>query len=187
MKNMRIGAKIFFAFAIVIVLALVLGIGSLTRISKLAEVVDNYAHTTVPEITQLWTARRAVRQIEESALEATIVMTQTELDAVEQQLFDARQVFENALNEFEKLAPQFSDKVANIHTLMEAVTTHRDRLLAECAKFTEEGNAAAYSIYRNEYTEAFETVVDEIISLSDEVYKDIELRYQNAVMVKLMA
>jgi len=184
MKNMKIGAKIFSAFAIVIILALVLGFGSLTRISKLAEVADNYAHTTVPEITQLWTARRAVRQIEESALEATIVMTQAELDAVEQQLFEARQTFEDALNKFEALAPQFADKVANVHALMNDVTTHRDRLLAECAKFTEEGNAAAYSIYRNEYTAAFDAVVAEIVALSDEVYDDIELRYQNAVTVK---
>ena len=146
MKDMKIGSKIFFAFAMVILLAIVLGLGGLTRIQKLAEVADSYAHTTVPEITQLWTARRAVRQIEESALEATIVMTQAEFDTVEQQLFDARQTFEDALNQFEAIAPQFADRVANIHTLMSDVTTHRDRLLAECEKFTEEGNAAAYSI-----------------------------------------
>ena len=184
MKNMKIGAKIFLAFAIVIILSLVLGIGSFTRIDKLAEVVDNYAHTTVPEVTQLWTARRAVRQIEEAALEATIVMTQAELDAVEQQLLDARQTFEDALNEFERLAPQFADQVAHIHTLMEDVTYYRNSLIAECAKFTEEGNAAAYKIYRNEYTEAFETVVSEVVALSDEVYNDIELRYEKAQSIK---
>ncbi|MBR5261077.1 MAG: MCP four helix bundle domain-containing protein [Oscillospiraceae bacterium] len=184
MKDMKIGSKIFFAFALVIILAIFLGFGALTRVDKLADVADNYAHVTVPEVTQLWTARRAVRQIEESALEATIVMTQAELDAVEQQLLDARETFEAALTQFETLAPQFKDRVDRIHVLMEDVTTHRTRLLEECAKFTEEGNAAAYSIYRNEYTAAFEAVVDEIISLSDEVYNDIELRYQNALLVK---
>lgn len=184
MRNRKIGAKIFICFAIVIALSIVLGAVSLVQVSKLSEVADNYAHTTVPAVTQLWTARRAVRQIEESALEATIVMTDAELIAIEDQLFETRQVFEDALDEFEKLAPQFKNEVANIRALMEPVTMYRDQLLAECAKFTEQGNENAYEIYRGEYTEAFEKVVNAMVALSDQVYAQIEVRYQNAQAAK---
>jgi len=184
MKNRKIAVKIFSAFLVVIVMAFVLGLGSLAEINKLFSTVDGYAHTTVPAVTQLWTARRAVRQIEESALEATIVMTQAELDAVEKDLFDNRQIFENSINEFARIAPQFQSDVDNIHRLMEDVTYYRDQLLAECAKFTEAGNAKAYKIYHNEYSEAFEIVVNAIVAMSDEVYDQIDARYVNAQSVK---
>ena len=180
MKNRKVGAKIFICFAIVIAMSIVLGAVALVQVSTLSVITDEYAHTTVPAVTQLWTARRAVRQIEECALEATIVMTKAELTAVEDELFETRQVFENALNEFEKLAPQYKNEVANIHVLMEDVTTSRDRLLAECAKFTEQGNAKAYEIYRGEYTEEFEEVVAALVALSAQVDQRIEVRYQNA-------
>lgn len=184
MKNQKIGTKILLAFVIVIVMAGVLGIGSLTRVSALAGVADDYAHTTVPAVTQLWIARRAVRQIEECALEATIVMTEAELLAIEDELFEVRETFENALDEFERLEPQFAGTVDEIHTLMEAVSASRDRLLAECAKFTDAGNKKAYDIYAHEYTPAFEAVVEVIIGLSDEVYEQIEARYEKAQAVK---
>ena len=172
------------AFLVVILMACVLGIGSLTRINSLASVADDYAHTTVPAITQLWIARRAVRQIEECALEATIVMTSAELTAIEEELFAIRETFETALGEFERLEPQFAPQVAEIHTLMEEVTVQRDRLLRECEKLTDAGNKKAYEIYANEYTEAFEKVVDKIVTLSDEVYVEVEARYEKAQAVK---
>ena len=184
MKNLKIGNKILLAFMILIVMASVLGIGALTRIANLATVSDAYAHVTVPAITQLWTARRAVRQIEECALEATIVMTNEELAAIEEELFAIREVFETSLDEFEKLAPQFSDRIDHIHTLMEPVTESRDRLLRECEKLTAQGNANAYKIYTDEYTPAFDAVVAAMLELSDEVYEQVEVRYQNAQKVK---
>ena len=184
LKNQKIGAKIFLSFGIVIVMSLILGIVALTQVTTLAKTAENYAHITVPAITQLWTARRAVRQIEASALEATIVMTPAELTAVENELFEVRQSFDNALNEFEKLAPQFSDQIAEIHTLMNEVTVIRDELLAECAKFTSAGNARAYEIYRNEYSVAYEKVVNVMLEMSDEVYKQVETRYTNAQTAK---
>ena len=151
MKNQKIGTKMLAAFLVVIIMACVLGIGSLTRINNLASVADDYAHTTVPAITQLWIARRAVRQIEECALEATIVMTNAELTAIEEELFAIRETFETALDEFERLEPQFAPQVNEIHTLMDEVTVQRDRLLRECEKLTDAGNKKAYEIYTNEY------------------------------------
>ena len=184
MKNMKIGKKIMSAFAVVIVMSIALGVCALSEVGKLFETVDGYAHTTVPAVTQLWTARRAVRQIEESALEATIVMTPAELASVEQDLTNNRQVFEDAINEFARIAPQFQSDVDHIHDLMSDVAVYREQLLAECAKFTEEGNAKAYEIYRNEYSEAYEVVVNAVIEMSDEVYNQIDTRYENAQAVK---
>ena len=184
MKNRKIGAKIFSAFLVVIIMAFALGIGSLLEVNNLFNTVDGYAHTTVPAVTQLWTARRSVRQIEADALEATIVMTQAELNAVETDLMNNRKVFEDAINEFARLAPQYQDEVDHIHDLMNGVTKHREALFAECAKFTAEGNAAAYEIYINDYATAYEEVVDAIIEMSDDVNEQIEARYDGALGVK---
>ncbi len=184
MKNRKIGAKIFSAFLVVIIMATALGVISLREVGKLFDTVDGYAHTTVPAVTQLWTARRAVRQIEADALEATIVMTQAELNAVETNLMNNRQVFEDAINEFAKLAPQYQADVDHIHDLMNNVTKHREALFAECAKFTAEGNAAAYEIYTNDYATAYEVVVDAIVEMSDDVYEQVEARYDRALGVK---
>ena len=184
MKNMKIGKKIFLSFAVVIAMSIVLGVCALSEINNLFDTVDGYAHTTVPAVTQLWTARRSVRQIEADALEATIVMTQAELDAVETNLMNNRKVFEDAINEFARLAPQYQDEVDHIHDLMNGVTKHREALFAECAKFTAEGNAAAYEIYINDYATAYEEVVDAIIEMSDDVNEQIDARYERAQDVK---
>lgn len=184
MKNKKIATKIMSSFAVVLAMSVILGICSLREINNLFGTVDGYAQTTVPAITELWTARRAVRQIEESALEATIVMTPAELSKVENELMTNRQTFEDAINNFADLAPQYEADVEHIHDLMENVTYYRDALLAECAKFTEEGNARAYEIYKNEYSEAFEVVVSAIIEMSDSVYDQVDTRYDNALAVK---
>ncbi|MBR3705304.1 MAG: MCP four helix bundle domain-containing protein [Oscillospiraceae bacterium] len=184
MKNLKIGKKILLSFAVVIVMSLVLGIGSLIQIGQLAGTADIYAHTTIPAITQLWTARRAVRQIESKALEATIVMTNAELTKIENDLFEIRETFDNALKELEKLAPQFKDQIDAIQAAMDPVTEIRGRLLKECEKFTAQGNANAYDIYVNEYAVAYEKIVNEMLKLSDDLYKQVEVRYQNATGIK---
>ena len=187
MKNKKIGAKIFISFAIVIVMSIALGVVSLVQVSTLATTTDGYAHTTVPAITQLWTARRAVRQMEAYALEATIVMSADQLTQVENDLLNTRQTFDDALKEFEELAPQFKDRVDSIQSEMNSVTAIREKMLTECWKFTEEGNAAAYDVYNNEYAPAYEKIVATMLGLSDEVYSQIEVRYEKAVAAKTTA
>ena len=188
MKNLKIGNKIFAAFGIVIAMSIVLGVFSLINVMRLANTADGYAHTTVPAITHLWTARRAVRQIEECALEATIVMNKEDLKAIEDELLEIREVFESALNSFESITEgKFKDEVTEIHTLMEAVTESRDRLLKESEKLTAQGNANAYKIYTDEYTPAFDKVVEKMVALSDKVYDQVETRYENAQITKTAA
>ena len=187
MKNQKIGTKIFLSFAIVIAMTLALGAVSISQVLRLAKTADGYAHTTVPAITYLWTARRAVRQIEESALQATIVMTQAELTKVEDELLEVRGVFDQALKDFVTLAPQFESQVAAINALMDSVTDTRERMLVECRKFTTQGNANAYSIYVNEYSVAYDKVVNKMLEMSDEVYRQVDTRYQNAQKAKTTA
>ena len=187
MKNQKIGTKIFLSFAIVIAMTLALGAVSISQVLRLAKTADGYAHTTVPAITYLWTARRAVRQIEESALQATIVMTQAELTKVEDELLEVRGVFDQALKDFVTLAPQFESQVAAINALMDSVTDTRERMLVECRKFTTQGNANAYSIYVNEYSTAYDKVVNKMLEMSDEVYRQVDTRYQNAQKAKTTA
>ncbi len=187
MKNQKIGTKIFLSFAIVIAMTLALGAVSISQVVKLSDTADGYAHTTVPAITYLWTARRAVRQIEESALRATIVMTKAELTAVESELLEVRETFDKALKDFAATAPQFESDVSAITALMGPVTEIRERMLEECAKFTAQGNANAYDIYVNEYSVAYEKVVNRMLEMSDEVYRQVDTRYNNAQKAKTTA
>ena len=184
MKNLKIGKKILLSFAIVIVMSLALGVGALIQISQLAGTADVYANTTIPAITQLWTARRAVRQIEAKALEATIVMTSAELTKIENDLLEIRAEFDNALKVIEDLAPKYKTQIDRIQTEMNSVTEIRQRLFKECEKFTTQGNANAYDIYVNEYAVAYERIVSEMLVLSDEMYAQVEVRYQNATAIK---
>ncbi len=187
MKNQKIGTKIFLSFAIVIAMTLALGGVSISQLLNLANTADGYAHTTVPAITYLWTARRAVRQIEECALEATIVMTRAELTAIESELLEIRETFDKALKDFVAIAPQFESDVSAITALMGPVTETRERMLRECEKFTAQGNANAYDIYVNEYSVAYEKVVNKMLDMSDEVYRQVETRYNNAQKTKTTA
>ena len=184
MKNLKIGKKILLSFAIVIVMSLALGVGALIQITQLAGTADVYAHTTIPAITQLWTARRAVRQIEAKALEATIVMTSAELTKIENDLLEIRAEFDNALKVIADLAPKYKTQIDRIQTEMNSVTEIRQRLFKECEKFTTQGNANAYDIYVNEYAVAYERIVSEMLVLSDEMYAQVEVRYQNATAIK---
>ena len=184
MKNLKIGKKILVSFALVIVMSIALGVGSLVQIVQLAGTADIYANTTIPAITQLWTARRAVRQIEAKALEATIVMSKDELMKVENDLVEIRKVFDDALKTLEELAPKFKSQIDNIQAAMDPVTEIRRRLFKECEKLTAQGNANAYQIYVNEYAVAYEKIVTEMLKLSDDLYAQVEVRYQDASAIK---
>ena len=169
LKNLKIRAKILAAFGVSLFMTTVLGLVSIYAVNYMDGIADNYVDLSIPAVNQIWTARRAVQATEKAALEATIVMTPGELNQVKKTLTEERTKIDNALLELEKLAPQFASDIDQIQTLMDGAATIREEMLAECAKFTTEGNARAYEIFHQEYTSTYEKVIEKIIQLYDEI------------------
>ena len=180
LKNLKIRAKILAAFGVSLFMTTVLGLASIYAVNYMDGIADNYVDLSIPAVNQIWMARRAVQATEKAALEATIVMTPGELNQVKKTLTEERTKIDNALLELEKLAPQFASDIDQIQTLMDGAATIREEMLAECAKFTTEGNARAYEIFHQEYTSTYEKVIEKIIQLYDEINIAIAQRHQDA-------
>ena len=180
LKNLKVGRKILLAFALVTAMTLFACLASLNEIIKLSNTAENYADITLPAVNHLWTARRSIRQIEENALSAILADTKAELAEVESKLIQNRQTFDTALKDFLAIAPQFNEQILDINKQMEQITIVREKVLNECRKLTAQGDAAAYEIYRTEYTTAYEAVALAMQAMSTEVDRQIGVRNDNA-------
>ena len=187
MKNMKVSLKIFLSFGLVLVMTLGLGISAIGSIGNMSTMIDKYAHTTIPAVTELWKARRAVQAIEKRALETTIVMTEKELTEVETVLVQERKNLEEALTKFFELEPHLIEEQAVLNNLLAKTAEIRGRITKAAWEFTEEGNAEAYKIYHNEYAPAFEEIIAELTDLTTEVETLVENRYANAQATKSIA
>lgn len=187
MKNLKISMKIFIAFALILAMTVILGVSSLTQVSTLSDVADNYVTISIPATNYLWTARRSVRQMQAAALEATIVMTDAELDRVEEELLEARETFDNALISLEDTVASLDSDVENVRTLMDQVAEIRKRLMIECRKFTTQGNNNAYTIYTDEYSVVFDKVVAAMVTMQNDLNALITQRYNNAHATQRLA
>ena len=166
MKNLKISVKILSSFAIVVAMAILLGVGSIAMVGSVGNVANGLASETVPSLSNLWIARRAILQCQECAVEATIVMTADELQQIQDNLTAARNTMEVALQDLVKTMPEFQDDVDQINTLLIAVSDCRERIMLESWKFTEQGNENAYSIYHNEYVPAFDAVAAVMLEMN---------------------
>ena len=187
MKNLKIGKKIMVAFGAALMMVILLGSASLMLIHQMGNVADDYAQISLPAITQLWTARRAIQATEKAALESTVVMTSAELTTVENTLIQERTNIETALKNFVTLAPQFQSQVNEINTVLNETASIRERILAEAWKFTAAGNEAAYKLYHESYVPAYDQVRQKVIALSNEVDAAVDVRYENAKSMETTA
>lgn len=187
MKNMKISKKVFTSFAIVILMSIFLGVGSIWMVNTVGNVADELASETVPSLSNLWIARRAILQCQECAVEATIVMTGGELEVIEQQLNEARGTLEQALKDLVYTMPEFEDDVAKINELLVTVTDCRVRILEESWKFTKQGNDNAYRIYLEEYTPAFDAVAAVMLDMNDRINEVVNEDYYKVQSTRSVA
>ncbi len=180
MKNLKIFFKLIISFGTILIVTFALGITALLSIQSLDKVANQYATMSIPSINYLWAARRAIQATEKMALETTVVMTEEELNTVEASLMEERSSLDKALKDLLSVAPQFQTQVAAIEKELTDVSTYRQQILDEAWKFTEEGNAKAYEIYKTNYHDSFERVRLSLLDLTDDVDKQIEEEYYEA-------
>ena len=180
MKNLKVKMKILVSLGATLIMVVLLGLSALSGVIVMGGVADNYYSISIPAIVNLWTARRSVQATEKAALETTIVMTPAELDAVEAVLLSERTNVDAALDEVVKVAPQFQNDVNQIKDILDDTAAVRSQILIEARKFTEEGNARAYTLYTDSYVPIFDEAIDATLVLYDKVMDALTARHDKA-------
>ena len=140
MKNLKISAKILVSFAIVVVMAVALGAGSIAMVGSVGDVANSLASETVPSLSNLWIARRAILQCQECAVEATIVMSPEDLQLIEDNLTNARNTMETALQDLEKTMPEFRDDIEQISAVVQSTSATAEQSAAASEELSGQAN-----------------------------------------------
>lgn len=184
MKNLKISKKIICTFAVVLLLTFVLGVVSLISINNIASTSDNYVNISIPALSNLEEARRYIRIFQANILKAVCTDNKADLDKYVEEINTDRGAFFSYLDSFLEYDPQFSDKVENIHTIMDDAASIREEIIESSAKFTYESNLEAYTLYLNDYEPNLTEVTSILENLTTELGEAINTRYNNAQSTK---
>lgn len=184
MKNLKISKKIICTFAVVLLLTFVLGVVSLISTNNIASTSDNYVNISIPALSNLEEARRYIRIFQANILKAVCTDNKADLDKYVEEINTDRGAFFSHLDSFLEYDPQFSDKVENIHTIMDDAASIREKIIESSAKFTYESNLEAYSLYLNDYEPNLTEVTSILENLTTELGEAINTRYNNAQSTK---
>ncbi len=187
MKNMKIFFKLLVSFGAILLVTFALGITALVSINHLDKISQGFSSQSIPSINYLWAARRAIQATEKMALETTVVMSEEELESVEATLKEERASLDQALKDLAAVAPQFQPQLDAIQEELTDVSSYRAQILEEAWKFTEEGNARAYELYRGGYHDSFEKVRMSLVELTEDVDKQIAEDYANSQRTAIVA
>lgn len=187
MKNMKIFFKLLVSFGAILLVTFALGITALVSINHLDKISQGFSTQSIPSINYLWAARRAIQATEKMALETTVVMSEEELESVEATLKEERASLDQALKDLAAVAPQFQPQLDAIQEELTDVSAYRAQILEEAWKFTEEGNARAYELYRGGYHDSFEKVRLSLVDLTEDVDKQIAEDYANSQRTTIVA
>ncbi len=187
MKNMKIFFKLLVSFGAILLVTFALSITALVSINHLDKISQGFSSQSIPSINYLWAARRAIQATEKMALETTVVMSEEELESVEATLKEERASLDQALKDLAAVAPQFQPQLDAIQEELTDVSSYRAQILEEAWKFTEEGNARAYELYRGGYHDSFEKVRMSLVELTEDVDKQIAEDYANSQRTAIVA
>lgn len=185
--DLKMKHKLICSFTLTLILALILGGGSIFSTQKLKNITEDYVHISIPAVDHLSDARESVMKLEKAALETALAKTPAELEAIENELLADRAAIDTSLAELLVIAPQFQAQVNEIHQLMDGVLSIRQQIMLESAKFTAEGNDAAYLLYKQSYEPAFNKVAAALTALQTDVDQAIADRYAKASTVSYRA
>ena len=193
MKNLKMKAKIAASFAVVLAMLIVLASLSMILISDINNDGQKIAAHSVPSTVAVHQIRRSVEAIKGYALEAMVVVNQQELDNVVENLKAARATLDSAVKDYIALNPEDQGIIDTMNKSLDDVSTYREIIINHCAKFTTVGKQSAYLIYQNNYTPAFDRVVDCAMQLNDEVnagvtdsYNAMASSYKIAIFVMII-
>lgn len=190
MRNLKMKAKIAASFAVVLATLIVFAVFSTALINRIHNDGQNLASHSIPSADALNQMRRSVEAIKGSTLEAMVVTDQKGLDNVVSELEGHRATLESAMATYLSLNPDSQESMDNMSKFIDDVAVYRKIIIDHCAKFSEAGKKSAYIIYANNYTSAFDRLVDCVMQLNEEVndgiynrYYDMEKSYKLAIII----
>lgn len=180
LRNLKIRAKLFSTFAIVLVFSILIGVLAIISFNAMGNSADNYVHISIPATAYMLHSRQEMLNYQINILECTQVQSEEEYNAEVTAMQTHQATFLQFMDMLQELAPQFEDGLNNVRTLMTQEEAIRTRILAEAAKHSDEGNTAAYNIYKTELLPLMEQVNAELDAINEELNLAIQQRYANA-------
>ncbi len=180
MKNMKISVKLLVSFGIILILCIALGGAAIAGTYIMSNIADNYVLISIPVKDEIADIRVNVVDAEESALEATTVMTSSALESIETELKNFNAEISKDLTVFATKVPQFQGRVDTIKGYLEQEKTVREKILVQSRELTFTANERAYEIYVNEYVPLSDKILAEVEVLDYEVDLAVNDRYNDA-------
>lgn len=180
-KNLKISTKFITSFALILVLMIILGIGSLLAAQRLSGVTKVYAEESIPTVQEMWALRRNILSTQRYALQIIVSESSQELADTEKILEEERAKIDANLQNLLTLAPSYEKQLKEIQSMLEEIVTYHNQILQEAQKFTTIGSRKAYTIYINNYSPAFSKVGDAVMELQAQLDTAIDNQYSKAI------
>ncbi len=180
MKNLKIQAKLLVGFGLVLVMVILLGTISITRMNVLNKTTQGFATVTVPALDDIWMTRRNMVSMERYLLQIIGSCDITDVADSDKNITTDRTNLMNSLDALVALIPEYKATVDKIKGYVEQNATVRKQIVELASKLTPEDNQKAYEIYTAQYTPVFDLAAKEIISLYNDVNTRIAARVTDA-------
>ena len=186
MKNLKIGAKLFVGFGIVLLLMLGTIALSMISINTVSEQVDLYGHYTLPNNNSLWIIRRNTVSAQRYLARAFL---ETDINAVNKMVESANSDGAAALAELGVFAANQrshdrDDQIAEVQALFETVCDVRLHIVDLISQNTKSSRDEAYDQFVNEYIPTFDKIVDILVDFSDSAAQHAEQQKLDAQAAK---
>lgn len=179
MKNLKIRAKILISFAIVLVLAIILGIAAIVAIKTMGDTADNYVYISLPATNYVLDSKAALNEYRSVVLES-ISRDKSEYDALVEEAGVLRTRYSDNLASLLEVTPQFESQVAELNSLMSTARTYALQVLAQAELNTTYSDKVAFKIYENDFYPVTDEISASLDSLTTDLGVAINNRHSNA-------
>lgn len=182
MKNLSISGKLILGFGIVLVLmSLIIGV-SITSISNMTDVTEQYSNLIVPTTRNIVEIKNDASSIQ---MHTARVFIRKDIAGMEEEFASASKNFANMKARVEELSKTVKNEstqviINDILSIAANGSSIRESIYNQVMLGTEEGTIAAKTMFSTEYLPFFEKLEEHIIKLSDAIAVAAETQNETA-------
>ncbi len=172
MKNLKISAKLWLGFGVVLVMIILLGTLSLFSIGRINKVVTLYATKTLPNTGYIWEIRYEMVSIERYLTEAIATESRdVKLDMLKKADEEGALLLER-IDRYKQNARTDPALIEEYVKRLESAAQYRQQI-TDILNLPEskENDALALEIFENQYVPAFDSATEALTKVSDVVYQ----------------
>ncbi len=166
-KNLKIKAKLFIGFAIMLLMVIILGISAFINTSKLNAVSNTYSTSSLPNTKKVWQMQASAAMIQKHVL---IAVSSNDINLVKDSINNAEKERDN-LNELIKSYRETmkidSELIDKFEEKMIESRNYRKQILELALLCDDEANKQAFDIYINNYLASFEEGFSILLQISN--------------------